>query len=693
MRVADGAWRTKEGKDGQTYHLHRLDGTARPDVAPPCPPGPDAARAGPDLLHRAYSGLLSRLTLCKAHREALRARGLSDDEIAARGYRSLPVQGRSRHAAALREQLHDGLLTVPGFYIKTGDGGQPYLTIGGAAGLLVPVRDAEGRVVALLVRRDDAGDGPGKYLYVSSARKGGPGPGAPPHVPLGVKAPCPVVRITEGALKADVATALSAVPTIGAAGLAWKPALDLLAGLGCQTVRLAFDADALDNGNVARALAACHDAATAAGLAVELERWDAAAGKGLDDVLAAGKPPEVLSGDAARQAVAEVLAAATAGEPPAEPPALGRLSEVLAAGGPAALFADGQLLATLARLADADPAAFAGCRAQAKALGLSLPDLDRALKPLRRQQARGRAPALLAEAGYRVQDGRLCRECGTPDGGTALVPLCNFTARIVEAVTRDDGVEQSATFAVAGQRSDGRALPRVSVDAADFGRLEWVTPAWHGEAVVYAGAGTRDNLRAAIELLSTDREQRTLYMHTGWREIGGAWHYLHAGGAIGAEGPAPGVEVALPGTLAGFELPAPPEGAALAAAVKASLGLVDRLAPDRLAFPLLGAVYRAALGEAPGPLDLSLHLAGPHGAGKSELAALAQQHYGAGLDARHLPGSWLSTGNALEGLAFAGKDALLVVDDFAPRGAKRRTGSCGRRATAPGGSACAPTGA
>jgi hypothetical protein len=33
-----------------------------------------------------------------------------------------------------------------------------------------------------------------------------------------------------------------------------------------------------------------------AGLAVELERWDAADGKGIDDLLAAGKVPELLRG-------------------------------------------------------------------------------------------------------------------------------------------------------------------------------------------------------------------------------------------------------------------------------------------------------------------------------------------------------------------------------------------------------------
>ena len=34
----------------------------------------------------------------------------------------------------------------------------------------------------------------------------------------------------------------------------------------------------------------------------------------------------------------------------------------------------------------------------------------------------------------------------------------------------------------------------------------------------------------------------------------------------------------------------------------------------------------------------------------------------------HLPGSWASTGNALEILAFHAKDVLVVIDDFAPQG-------------------------
>ncbi len=89
---------------------------------------------------------------------------------------------------------------------------------------------------------------------------------------------------------------------------------------------------------------------------------------------------------------------------------------------------------------------------------------------------------------------------------------------------------------------------------------------------------------------------------------------------------------------------------------------VLQVAPEPVTVPLLAAVYRAVLG----PCDFALHLTGSTGAGKSELAALIQRHFGAGFDGRHLPGSWSSTANALEALAFSAADAVLVVDDFAP---------------------------
>jgi hypothetical protein len=576
-----------------------------------------------------------------------------------RRYGSLPVQGRAGVARQLRERCGDAVLQVPGIIMRERDG-RHYLSLAGAAGLLVPVRDLAGRVVALLVRRD-ADDRPGpRYCDVSSTRHGGPGPGAPAHVPIGVAHRAEVVRITEGALKADVAAALSDLPTIGAAGLAWRPALSILRELGARTARLAFDADARDKAPVARALAACAEDLAAAGLAVEIERWPAPH-KGIDDALAASASVEVLVGDAAQQAIAETVGEGTAGEPPREPGPLDRLADVLA-NGPVALYRDVELLRALAQLAEAEPAEYACHRARLRAAGVRLRELDAALAP-RRREIRAAKPPPDAAGAYRVAGGRIVHTRLTVQGPVE-VPLATWAARIVEETIHDDGAERRAVLTIEGALADGTPLSRVEIEAEQYPRMHWPVGAWGARAVVLAGVGTADHLRTAIQLLSGDVPRRTVYGQTGWREIGGRWCYLHAGGAGGPAGTVAEVQVALRDVLAAYALPDPPTGEALGAAVRASLGLLN-LAPDRLTVPLLGAVYRAVLG----PADYALHLAGPTGVGKTELAALAQQHWGAGMDARHLPGGWSSTANSLEALAFGAADALLAVDDFAPGGA------------------------
>jgi hypothetical protein len=71
-----------------------------------------------------------------------------------------------------------------------------------------------------------------------------------------------------------------------------------------------------------------------------------------------------------------------------------------------------------------------------------------------------------------------------------------------------------------------------------------------------------------------------------------------------------------------------------------------------------------------GEVDFSLFFTGRSGTFKTALPALCQQHFGAEMDARRLPGNFASTANALEELAFLAKDALLVVDDFVPTGGR-----------------------
>lgn len=264
---------------------------------------------------------------------------------------------------------------------------------------------------------------------------------------------------------------------------------------------------------------------------------------------------------------------------------------------------------------------------------------------------------------YLVRDGCICRRRREQDGDV-VTPLGNFNAKIVEAVVADDGVETSTTLEIAGNLSGGRKLPSVSVPVEKFASLNWVMELAAGKAVLYAGCGNRDHARAAVQILSGEFPERRVYTHTGWRLVDGQWLYLHADGAIGKDGNVEGVEVALPDALKRYQLPTPPEGEELRDAVRASLGLLDGLASDGTAFALLASVYRSVLGTS----DHSTFFLGPTGVFKSELAALGLQHFGSGLDARHLPASWMSTANSLEGIAFAAKDALLVVDDFAPGG-------------------------
>jgi Toprim domain len=329
---------------------------------------------------------------------------------------------------------------------------------------------------------------------------------------------------------------------------------------------------------------------------------------------------------------------------------------------------------TLSALATArrdDPPGYQRTIGQLKQAGVRMRDLEREVRRAGLRVIEGGATSAsidpVVEAGpyFVTRDGMIAWRKETREGVVPQV-LCNFTARIVAEEVLDDGAEQRTVFVIEGELPGHRPLPPTRVPAERYPAINWVTEAWGTAPVIFAGQGKRDHLRAAIQMLSGSVPRRTIYGHFGWRRIGNRWAYLHSGGAIGSEGTIEDVEVdtSTDGLLS-CQLPLP-EGAALADAVRASLALLD-LGPDTITAAVLGATYRAPLGE-PSPIDFALHLAGPTGAFKTELAALAQAHFGAAFNGRHLPASWADTANMLEKKAFLAKDALLVVDDFAPTG-------------------------
>jgi hypothetical protein len=240
--------------------------------------------------------------------------------------------------------------------------------------------------------------------------------------------------------------------------------------------------------------------------------------------------------------------------------------------------------------------------------------------------------------------------------------LTNFEAQMTSEVVEDDGVERTAFVEV-----KGRLAPREPVTfvlpVATFAEMDWPMTQLGARATVMPGISPH-HAYYAISRLSGDVPRNIIYRHTGWRELSpGVMGFLHMGGAITAEGQVTDVRVRLESTLQRLQLPAPPTRDEAREAVRAMLSLLD-VAPARVMFALLAAVWRVVLG----PVDLSIMLTGITGVGKTALAALAQQFFGALFDAHNLPASWTWTANAIEALLFHAKNAVSVVDDFNPRG-------------------------
>lgn len=284
------------------------------DFTPTLTPSPSKADA--DSLHKVYSAVIRQLPWTNAAAQELSRRGLSTVEILKlqqSGYGWLPAKGRSRIARrVLKDCGEEAISKTPGFVVREFDG-KRYWTLSGHKGLAIPVRDAQGRIVALMVRSAAAGSTK-RYRYLSSKKSGGCGPGSPIHTPLS-RLERETVRLTEGVLKADVSTAKSGMLTIGLPGVgSWRRAAAVLAELGAKIVHVAFDADWRTNANVGDALRHVVEHLVSHGFQVVLELWDPEDGKGIDDVLAAGKPVQLISDiEDIRQALSSTAANAPAG--------------------------------------------------------------------------------------------------------------------------------------------------------------------------------------------------------------------------------------------------------------------------------------------------------------------------------------------------------------------------------------------
>lgn len=253
------------------------------------------------------------------------------------------------------------------------------------------------------------------------------------------------------------------------------------------------------------------------------------------------------------------------------------------------------------------------------------------------------------------------------DAGTVEL-MCNFVMTITEEVRYIDGLQTRSLLTITGIMNkpddpDGREkpllLPPVEIDTDQFANFSWVVPNWGIKCIIRPGSGVKEDMRVMTQIRSNP-EVRTVYKQTGWQDIDGKQMYLHGGGAIGARGNDPSVETRLPPELGPINL---------ATAVSPQDGFNAVLDLTTLGGPqMMWCLIAGGLAPLYGPCDFGLQLTGRTGSFKSEVASIIQAFYGPTFNARNLPASWSSTGNAIEALAFFAKNAVMVLDDFVPQG-------------------------
>ena len=148
---------------------------------------------------------------------------------------------------------------------------------------------------------------------------------------------------------------------------------------------------------------------------------------------------------------------------------------------------------------------------------------------------------------YCVVDNCLCRKeflKGNPE--PRITVLCNFVPFIETQVLCDNGDKTTARLIVSGIAEDGRRLPKISVDGAEFSGLNWVSTQWGYENNIAHGQATRDKIRFAIQATAKYAEKVNVYSVTGWKLLGGKLRFLLPGDDE--------YEVELPGKMSGYSM-------------------------------------------------------------------------------------------------------------------------------------------
>ena len=285
--------------DSQTatgWHVHKPandDWRSRTFPLPPRPTPTPQREADPALCNRVYQFALDYFKLTDDELAQLRRdRHLTDEQIAHHGpFARIDPARLDSFASDAVARFGEGIIgAVPGFYRRNGS--PAFAADAGDDGLLLPIRDIDGRIIRLRVRPNRPKK---KYAWISSgAQPGGVGSGAP----IGVYVPSRAgwdwtrVGIAEGEFKAITVAERFGIPVICVPGVNVIAGVrDLLLVVEAEKAIVFYDADAATNKDVATAEQRLAADLFGAGLTVFRAGWSLADAKGIDDLLNLGGVP------------------------------------------------------------------------------------------------------------------------------------------------------------------------------------------------------------------------------------------------------------------------------------------------------------------------------------------------------------------------------------------------------------------
>lgn len=199
---------------------------------------------------RVYRKLISLLSISSEHMDNLLNRGLSEQQIFTNGYVTLPYNKMLKKKICIKmQEVGLQLKGIPGFYLDKYKNYTFWTPKEG--GFLVPVRDIYGRIQGCQIRKNGENIKK-KYPWFSSGyMEGGCQAQGFFHVNWNSKHSSEKVFITEGPLKATVASILSDVTALAIPGVgSYKGCADVLKQMKAKKIFLAYDMDKYENEQV-----------------------------------------------------------------------------------------------------------------------------------------------------------------------------------------------------------------------------------------------------------------------------------------------------------------------------------------------------------------------------------------------------------------------------------------------------------